>query len=198
MNPKVDEFLEKARTWQEEMRKLRTIVLDCGLTEEFKWRQPCYTFNDKNILVISGFKNYCALNMFTGALLSDPKGILVKPGENTQAGRQIRFTDVREIEELKPDLKAYIFEAIEIEKAGLKIEFKKNPEPMPDELQQKLDEDPFFKSSFEELTPGRQRGYILYFSQPKQSGTRVARIEKCIPKILNGEGLNDKYKSMKE
>ena len=191
MNPKVDVFLSKAKKWREEMEKLRTIILDCGLTEELKWGAPCYTFQKSNIVIIQGFKEYCALMFFKGALLNDPNGILIKPGENTQAGRQIRFTNVREIVEMEPILKAYIYEAIEVEKAGLKVDFKKNTETIPEEFQRKLDELPALKTAFEALTPGRQRAYILYFSAPKQSKTRESRVEKCMQQILNGKGLND-------
>ena len=191
MNPKVDGYLRKAKKWQEEMKKLRRISLACGLTEELKWGKPCYTFQKSNIVIIQGFKEYCALMFCKGALLNDPNGILKKPGENTQAARQIRFTNVREIVEMEPILKAYIYEAIEAEKAGLKVNFKKNPEPVPEELQNKLDEIPALKTAFEALTPGRQRGYILYFSAAKQSKTRESRIEKWMPQILHGKELND-------
>lgn len=192
MNPDVDLFFANTGRWKEEMEKLRSIVLECGLTEELKWRQPCYTFQGNNVLIISGFKNYCALNMFKGALLADTNGILVAPGENTQSGRQIRFTSVQEIIDLEQTLKAYIFESIEVEKAGLKVEYKKTSEyNIPEELQKKLDEIPVFKTAFRALTPGRQKAYILYFSQAKQSKTRIARIEKFIPKIMDGKGLND-------
>src|SRR6267154_1523730 len=192
MNPKVDEYLRKAKKWQKETEKLRMIILDCGLTEEFKWGKPCYTFQKSNVVIIQGFKEFCALMFCKGVLLNDPNGILKKPGENTQAARQIRFTNVREIVEMEPILKAYIYEAIEVEKAGLKVNFKKNPEPTPEELQNKLDEIPALKSAFEALTPGRQRGYILYFSAPKQSKTRQSRVEKCRQQILNGKGFNDR------
>lgn len=192
INPKVDEFLSKAKTWQAEYEKLRNIVLDCELTEEFKWMHPCYTFEKKNIVLIHGFKEYCALLFQKGALLQDTKGILIQQTENVQAARQIRFTNVKEIVEMETTLKAYIYEAIEVEKAGLKVEFKKNEEfIIPEELQYKFDEISAMKTAFEALTPGRQRAYILYFSQPKQSKTRVSRIEKYTQKILNGEGLND-------
>jgi len=192
MNPKVDEYLSKAKKWQEEMEKLRMIILDCQLTEELKWGKPCYTFQKSNIVIIIGLKEYCALLFFKGALLKDANGILIKPGENTQAGRQIRFTNVREIVEMEPILKAYIYEAIEVEKAGLKVNFKKNTELIiPEEFQNKLDEIPALKTAFDALTPGRQRAYILYFSAPKQSKTRESRVEKCMQKILDGKGLND-------
>src|SRR5882672_1422286 len=191
MNPKVDGYLRKAKKWQEEFKKLRRLMLDCGLAEELKWGKPCYSFQKSNIVIIQGFKEFCALLFCKGALLNDANGILEKPGENTQAARRIPFTNVREIVEMEPILKAYIHEAIKAEKAGLKVNFKKNPEPIPEELQNKLDEIPALKTAFEALTPGRQRAYILYFSAPKQSKTRESRVEKCIQRILNGEGLND-------
>jgi uncharacterized protein YdeI (YjbR/CyaY-like superfamily) len=188
-NPRVDEYLRRAKKWPEEMEKLRRICLDCGLTEELKWSKPCYTFQKSNIVIIQGFKEFCALLFCKGALLKDRKGILKKFG--WQAARRIPFTNVREIVEMEPILKAYIHEAIEAEKAGLKVEFKKNPEPIPEELQNKLDEIPALKTAFDALTPGRQRGYILYFSAAKQSKTRETRVEKCMQQILNGKGLND-------
>ncbi len=193
MNLMIDAFFSKASKWQEEMEKLRPIILDCGLTEELKWGKPCYTFQGKNIVIIQGFKEYCALLFFKGALLNNAKGILVKTGEHTQAGRQVRFTDVRKIVELEPVLKAYIFEAIEVEKVGLKVDFEKAPEIIiPKEFQNKLDEIPALKTAFEALTPGRQRAYIIYFSAPKQSQTRESRVEKSMQQILNGKGLNDR------
>ena len=193
MNPKVDAFFSRAKKWQEELQKLRMIILDCQLTEELKWGKPCYTFQDSNIIIIHGLKEYCALLFCKGVLLKDADGILITPGENTQAARQIRFTNVREIVEMEPILKAYIYEAIEVEKAGLKVNFKKNTELIfPEEFQNKLDEIPALKTAFDALTPGRQRAYILYFSAPKQSKTRESRIEKCMPQILNGKGLNDR------
>lgn len=192
MNPKVDEFLSKAKKWKEEYEKLRNIVLDCELTEEFKWMHPCYTFEKKNIVLIHGFKEYCALLFHKGALLMDAHGILIQQTENVQAARQIRFTNVQEIVEMEPILKAYIYEAIEVEKAGLEVNFKKNTEyTIPEEFQNKFDEIPALKTAFEALTPGRQRAYILYFSQPKQSKTRESRVEKYMQQILNGKGLND-------
>jgi len=192
MNPKVDVYLSKAKKWQEEIEKLRMIILDCQLTEELKWGKPCYTFQKSNIVIIQGFKEYCALLFIKGALLNDAYGILIKPGENTQAGRQIRFTNVREIVEMETILKAYIYEAIEVEKAGLKVNFKENTELIiPEEFQNKLDEIPALKTAFDALTPGRQRAYILYFSQAKQSKTRESRVEKSMQQILNGKGLND-------
>jgi uncharacterized protein YdeI (YjbR/CyaY-like superfamily) len=192
MNPKVDKYLSKAKKWQEEFKKLRMISLGCGLTEELKWGKPCYTFQKSNIVLIHGFKEYCALLFFKGALLKDAKGILIQQTENVQAARQIRFTNVREIVEMETILKAYIKEAIEVEKAGLKVNFKKISEfKIPEEFQNKLDEIPALKTAFDALTPGRQRGYILYFSAPKQSKTRESRVEKCVQQILNGKGLND-------
>ena len=192
MNPKVDVFLSKAQKWQEELGKLRMIILDCGLTEELKWGAPCYTFQESNIVLARGFKEYCALLFFKGALLSDANGILIKPGENTQAGRQIRFTNVREIVEMEPILKAYIHEAVEVERAGLKVSFKRTSEfIIPDEFQSKLDANPALKTAFDALTPGRQRAYILYFSAPKQSKTRESRVERYMQQILNGKGLDD-------
>ena len=192
MNPKVDFYFSKAKKWQEEFEKLRTIILDCGLTEELKWGCPCYTFEKTNIVLIHGFKEYCALLFFKGALLKDPKGILIQQTKNVQSGRQIRFTSVREIVKMKPILKAYIYEAIEVEKAGLKVNFKKTTEfIIPEEFQDKLDEIPALKTAFDALTPGRQRAYVLYFSAPKQSKTREARIGKFMQQILSGKGLND-------
>lgn len=192
MNPKVDEYLSDTKKWREEFEKLRTIVLDCQLTEELKWGKPCYSFDGKNIVLIHGFKEYCALLFVKGALLKDPDGILIQQTENVQAARQIRFTGVREIVDIEPVLKAYIYEAIEVEKAGLEVDFKRNTEfIIPEELQNKFDEIPALKTSFEALTPGRQRAYILYFSEPKQSKTREARVEKCIQQIIGGKGLND-------
>jgi len=192
MNPKVDIYLRKAKKWQEEMAKLRMLILDCQLTEELKWGKPCYTFRKSNIVVMVGFKEYCALIFCEGALLNDANGMLIKPGENTQAGRQLRFTNVREIVELETILKAYIYEAMEVEKAGLKVNFKKNTELIfPEEFQNKLDEIPALKTAFDALTPGRQRAYHLYFSAPKQAKTRESRVEKCMQQILNGKGLDD-------
>lgn len=190
-NSKVDAYFSNAKKWREELKKLRRIVLACQLTEELKWGKPCYTFQDSNIVIIIGFKQYCSLLFCKGALLKDSHGILIKPGESTQAARQIRFTNVREVVKMEPILKAYLREAIEAEKAGLKVTFKKNPEPIPGELQSKLDEIPALKAAFEALTPGRQRAYILYFSAAKQSKTRESRVEKCMRQILKGKGLND-------
>ncbi|MEC1434805.1 YdeI/OmpD-associated family protein [Bacillus spizizenii] len=191
-NPKVDEFLSKAKKWKEEYEKLRAIVLDCELTEEFKWKHPCYTLNNKNIVLIHGFKEYCALLFHKGALLQDAHGILIQQTENVQAARQVRFTNVQEIDEMETILKAYIHEAIEVEKAGLEVDLKKNTEyKIPEELQNKFDEIPALKTAFEALTPGRQRAYILHFSQAKQSKTRESRVEKYVQKILDGKGLKD-------
>jgi uncharacterized protein YdeI (YjbR/CyaY-like superfamily) len=190
MNPKVDFYFSKAKKWQEELEQLRMIILDCGLTEELKWGVPCYTFQKSNIVLIHVFKEYCAVLFFKGALLHDANGILIQQTENVQAARQIRFTNVREIIKMKAILKAYIHEAIEVEKAGLKVELKKTKEfTMPDEFQNKLDEIPALKTAFKALTPGRQRGYLLYFSSAKQSKTRESRVEKCMKQILNGKGI---------
>jgi uncharacterized protein YdeI (YjbR/CyaY-like superfamily) len=192
MNPKVDFFFNKAKQWQEEYEKLRVIALDCGLTEELKWGCPCYTFKDNNIVLIHGFKEYCAYLFFKGALLNDANGILIQQTENVQSARQIRFTDVLEIQDMESTLKAYIHEAIEVEKAGLKVELKKTEDfKIPEEFQYKLEHIPALKTAFEALTPGRQRGYLFYFSQAKQSKTRANRVEKYIPQILAGKGLDD-------
>lgn len=192
LNLKVDGFIGKSKKWKEEYKRLRNIVLDCKLTEEYKWMHPCYTFQNKNIVLIHGFKEYCALLFHKGALLKDPNGILIQQTENVQAARQIRFTSVQEIVEMEAILKSYINEAIEVEKAGLEVVFKKNTEyTIPDEFQNKLDEMPALKTAFESLTPGRQRAYIFYFSEPKQSKTRESRVEKYKQQILDGKGLND-------
>ena len=192
MNPKVDGYLRRSKKWQEELEKLRKIVLDCGLTEELKWGVPCYTFQESNVVLIHVFKDYCALLFFKGALLKNAKGILIQQTANVQAARQIRFTNVREIVKMKTILKAYIYEAIEVEKAGLKVNFKKPTEfAIPEEFQNKLAEMPGLKTAFGALTPGRQRAYIHYFSAPKQSKTRESRVEKCMKQILNGKGLDD-------
>jgi uncharacterized protein YdeI (YjbR/CyaY-like superfamily) len=182
----------KVHTWTEELQLLRGLVLECGLKEELKWSQPCYTLDNKNILLVTAFKEYATIAFFKGALLKDPEKILVAPGENSQAVRQLRFNRVEDIIKMELVITAYINEAIKLEQEGSKLSFKKNPEPIPEELQSKLDHDPTFKAAFEALTPGRQRGYIIHFSQPKQSKTREARIEKSIPKILNGIGFNDR------
>jgi uncharacterized protein YdeI (YjbR/CyaY-like superfamily) len=192
MNPKVDFYFDKAQKWQDEIVKLRAIILGCGLTEELKWGCPCYTFRQDNIVLIHVFKEYCAVLFFKGALLNNAEGILIQQTENVQAARQARFTNIAEIVELESTLKAYIFEAIEVEKAGLKVELKKTTEfPMAEEFQAKLDGVPGLETAFNALTPGRQRGYLLHFSQPKQAKTREARVEKCIPQILDGKGLDD-------
>ncbi len=192
MNPKVDFFFQKAGKWQEAVEKMRTIALDCGLTEELKWGCPSYSFQKSNIILIHTFKEYCAFLLFKGVLLKDPEGILIQQTENVQSARQIRFTDVQEILRLEKVLKSYIFEAIEVEKAGLKVPMKKTAEfSMPEEFQQKLEESSALKTAFESLTPGRQRAYLLYFSQAKQAKTREARIEKYTPQILAGKGLDD-------
>ena len=206
MNPKVDQYLMegcgrckfggtpecKVHNWPEELIKLREILLACGLTEEVKWGVPCYTFEKKNIAIMSAFKEYASLSFFKGALLKDTHGLLDKPGENTQSARLIRFTDVHEIVKMEPVLKAYIHEAIEVEKAGLKVDFKGADEySIPEEFQKKMDEMPALKEAFEALTPGRQKAYLLYFAGAKQSKTREARVEKYIPKILEGIGFYD-------
>jgi uncharacterized protein YdeI (YjbR/CyaY-like superfamily) len=191
-SPKVDGFLRKAKKWQQEFEELRRIILECGLSEELKWGKPSYTLQESNIVLIHGFKAYCALLFFKGALLKDPNGILVQQTENVQAARQIRFTNVREIVKLEPVLKAYVHEAIEVEKAGLEVTYKKTSEfKSPEEFQTKLNENPALKKAFYALTPGRQRGYLLYFSGAKQSQTREARVKKCMPQILKGKGLDD-------
>ena len=192
MNPKVDFYFDKASKWQPALEQLRKIALDCQLTEELKWGTPCYTFQGKNIVLIHDFKEYCAFLFFKGALLSDANGILIQQSKNMQAQRQIRFTNVEEIVELEAILKAHIYEAIEVEKAGLQVKFKKTEEfILVEEFKKKLDELPELKTAFEALTPGRQRAYMLHFSSPKQSKTRESRVEKCIPQILAGKGLND-------
>jgi len=192
MNSKVDFFFDKAQQWQKEFEKLRTIALETQLVEDLKWGCPCYTYGGKNIFLIHGFKEYCALLFFKGALMKDPEKILIQQSENVQAARQIRFTDVQQIIDLEKVLRNYMFQAVEIEESGAKVEMKKTKEfEMPEEFQQKLDENSLLKEAFEALTPGRQRAYLLYFSSPKQSKTRESRIEKYIPEILNGKGLND-------
>ncbi len=191
-NPKVDWYFVKAEQWQEEIKQLRTIALDCGLAEELKWGCPCYTFQGNHIVLIHVFKQYCALLFFKGALFKDPEGILVQQTKNVQSARQIRFTSLQQIGEMKSVVKAYIREAIDVEKAGLKVEFKQTSEfEVPEEFINKLDEDPDLKTAFDALTPGRQRGYLLYFAAAKQSKTREARIEKHTKHILNGKGLDD-------
>jgi len=191
-NPKIDGYVRKSKQWQEVLQKLRTILLNCPLTEEVKWRHPCYTSETRNIVILGRFKEYCALTFVKGALLKDPKGILAKPGEDTQVSRVIRFTNVQQIAELEPILKAYIQEAIEVEKAGLKVTLKKITErPIPEELQTKFNENHAVKTAFRTLTPGRQRAYLIYFSGAKQSKTRQARVEKCVERILGGKGMDD-------
>jgi uncharacterized protein YdeI (YjbR/CyaY-like superfamily) len=192
MNPKVDFFFDKAKKWQKEFEKLRTLILECGLNEELKWGCPCYTFEKRNIVLIHGFKEYCAVLFFKGALLNDANGILIQQTENVQAARQVRFTSVREIVKMERILKAYIYEAIEVERAGLKVNYKKTTEfKIPEEFQNKLDKSPALKKAFDALTPGRQRAYIFHFSQPKQSKTRTSRVEKYMKQILKGKGLDD-------
>lgn len=192
MNPSVNGFIRKNKKWQPELEALRMIALDCQLTEEVKWRSPCYTFEGHNIAIMIPLKEYCAFSFFKGVLLKDANGILDTPGENTQSARLIRFTSVQEIVEMEPILKAYIQEAIEVEKAGLKVAFKKSTEfPVPEEFQNKLNETPALKTAFDALTPGRQRAYLLHFSAPKQSKTRESRVEKSIQQILDGKGLDD-------
>lgn len=191
-NPKVDFYFEKAEKWQEELELLRSIALDCHLNEELKWGSPCYTFDKANIVLIHAFKEYCAFLFFKGTLMKDPDNILIQQTENVQAARQVRFINVEDIISKKDSLKRYIYEAAEIEKAGLKVELKKVSEfEIADEFRVKLNENPDLKTAFYDLTPGRQRAYLLHFSQPKQSKTREARVEKNIPKILIGKGLND-------
>jgi len=192
MNPKVDFYFSKAQQWQQELEQLRMIVLNCGLTEELKWGVPCYTFQKSNIVLIHVFKEYCAVLFFKGALLNNADGILIQQTENVQAARQVRFTGLAQITEIAATLKAYIYEAIEVEKAGLKVELKKTSAfVMADEFQNKLDQMPALKAAFDALTPGRQRAYMLHFSAAKQAKTRQERVEKWIPQILNGKGLND-------
>lgn len=192
MNPKVDFYFKKEKKWQEEIKKLRAIVLDCQLTEELKWGVPCYTFEKSNIVLIHVFKEYCAVLFPKGALLKDPKGILIQQTKNVQSARQVRFTNIQEVIKLEPTLKAYIYEAVEVEESGLKVDFKEKRELVfPEEFQKKLDEVPALKKAFNALTPGRQRGYVLYFSAAKQSKTRESRVEKSMPKILDGKGLED-------
>jgi len=192
MNPKVDWFFDKATKWQKEYEKLRKIILDCGLNEELKWGCPCYTFENKNIVLIHGFKEYCAILFFKGALLNDTDGILIQQTENVQSARQARFTSVQEVVREERILKVYIYEAIEVERVGLQVKYKKTKDfKIPEEFQSKLDKMPALKTAFNELTPGRQRAYIFHFSQPKQSKTRTARVEKYLKQILNGKGLDD-------
>ena len=192
MNPKVDWFFDKATNWQKEYEKLRTILLDCGLTEELKWGCPCYTFEKRNIVLIHGFKEYCALLFFKGALLNDANGILIQQTKNVQSARQVRFTNLQDIVKMKSILKTYIYEAIEVERAGLKVKLKRTSDfKIPGEFQKKLHKNSALKKAFDALSPGRQRAYIFYFSQPKQSKTRESRVEKYMKQILNGKGLDD-------
>jgi uncharacterized protein YdeI (YjbR/CyaY-like superfamily) len=192
-NPKVDSFIANAKKWQKELKELRTILLDSELSEELKWGEPCYTFQGKNVAIINGLKESCALALFKGALLKDVHGVLTRPGQHTQSARWFKFTSVREIAEMKSVLKAYIREAIDVEKSGLKLKMRKTSDlKFPEELQTMLDEFPDFKTAFNALTPGRQRAYIFYFSGAKQSKTRESRIQKCMPQILKGKGLLDK------
>ena len=192
MNKKVDQYLNSLKNWQDELTRLRALILDCGLTEDFKWMHPCYSNNGKNIVLIHEFKEYCAILFHKGALLKDPKNILVQQTENTQSARQIRFTNVAEIEELETIIREYVFEAIEIEKAGLKVKMKKTSDfEFPKELKQKFKENPKLEKAFNNLIPGRQKGYLLHFSKPKQGNTRISRIEKSTERILNGKGIND-------
>jgi uncharacterized protein YdeI (YjbR/CyaY-like superfamily) len=192
LNPKVDAFLTRAKQWRDEFTQLRRIVLDCQLTEEFKWGNPCYALENKNVVLMHGFKEYCALLFFKGALLKDAHGVLVQQTENVQATRQIRFTNTEQVLKLEPILKAHVLEAIEVEKTGLKVELKKTTEfAMPAEFQTQLDDLPNLKTAFYALTAGRQRAYLLHFSAPKQAKTREARVEKCMPQILMGKGLDD-------
>jgi len=191
-NPKVDAFFREEEKWREEFEKLREIILDCGLTEELRWGKPCYSLAGSNVVLIHGFKEYCALLFMKGALLKDSKGILVQQTENVQAARQIRFKSVQEIVQLKAALKAYVEQAIEVEKSGQKVEYKKTADfKVPEEFQTRLDQNPALRNAFQALTPGRQRGYLLYFSSAKQSKTRESRIEKCVPLIFDGMGLDD-------
>lgn len=192
MNPKCDFYFDKNEQWQKEIEKLRDIVLDCGLTEELKWGCPCYLYNETNVVLIHVFKEYCAILFFKGALLNDPNGILVQQTENVQAARQMRFTNIKEIAKLEKTIKAYIYEAIEVEKAGLKVTLKQTREfPMVEEFEVKLNKNKALKKAFESLTPGRQRAYLLHFSSAKQAKTREARVEKYIPQILAGKGIDD-------
>ena len=192
MNPKAEWFFEKDTKWQKEYEKLRMLILDCGLTEELKWGCPCYTFENRNVVLIHGFKEYCAMLFFKGALLADAEGILIQQTENVQSARQIRFTNFREIVKMERILKSYIYEAIEVERAGLKVKLKKTSEyRIPAEFQSRLDKSAALKKAFESLTPGRQRAYLFYFSQAKQSKTREERVKKYVRQILSGKGLED-------
>jgi uncharacterized protein YdeI (YjbR/CyaY-like superfamily) len=191
-NPKVDAYFGQGRKWQEELEKLRAILLDSELTEDFKWGKPCYTFANSNVIILFEFKDCCAIGFFKGSLMRDKSKVLIQPGENSQAMRMIKFTDIRQVLDMEPILKAYIQEAIEVEKAGLEVQFAGNGQlKIPEEFQKKLEEAPALKTAFEALTPGRQRGYALYFSEPKQSKTRESRVEKNLQRIFEGKGLND-------
>ncbi|WP_340153809.1 DUF1801 domain-containing protein [uncultured Marivirga sp.] len=193
MNQKVNWFFDKDTTWQKEYKKLRAIIIDCGLTEELKWGCPCYTYKGNNIVLIHGFKDYCALLFHKGVLLNDSDKLLIQQTENVQSARQIRFTSIDKINELEQTIRAYVFEAVEVEKAGLEVKMKKTSEyEKPEELEQSFNEDPNFKTAFDSLTPGRQRGYLLHFSEAKQSKTRTSRIEKAKPKIFDGKGHNER------
>lgn len=191
MNPKIDRYISREKAWREETASLRALLLDAGLTEELKWSKPCYSYQEKNVAIIQGFKEFCALMFFKGALLKDPKGILKRPGDNSQAARRAEFTRVEEIAARAPTLKTYIHEAIALEKAGRKVEFKKTRGPLPEELRRKLDENRALRAAFAALTPGRQRGYFLHISGAKQAKTRAARAEKCVPQILAGKGFGE-------
>jgi uncharacterized protein YdeI (YjbR/CyaY-like superfamily) len=198
-NLKVDKFLKEAEKWQAEMTKLRAIIHDCDLTEECKWGHPCYSLDGGNVVLIQGFKEYCALLFPKGALMKDPKGILVRQTENVQAARQLRFTSLSEIVKLAPVIKACVKQAVDVQKSGAEVEYKKTSQfKMPDEFRKKLNENSALRTAFEALTPGRQRGYLLHFAAPKQSKTREDRIEKCMDLIFDGKGLNDDYKSKKK
>jgi uncharacterized protein YdeI (YjbR/CyaY-like superfamily) len=191
-NPKVDFYFNKAQKWQKEIKKLRTIVLDCGLSEELKWGCPCYTFQNSNIVLIHAFKEYCALLFFKGALLHDTNGILIQQTKNVQSARQVRFNNVKDIVEMESILKSYVHQAVEVEQSGMKVNYKKTSDfAIPEEFQKKLDKNRALKNAFDALTPGRQRAYLFYFSQAKQSKTRESRVEKYVPQILKGKGLDD-------
>ncbi len=211
-NPQIDNYLLegcgrcslggtpecKVHRWNAELNLLRDLVRDCGLTEERKWGVPCYSIDGKNVLIVAAFKEFCSINFFKGALLKDQKGLLVKIGENTQAGRLLKFTSLEKVVAIEKEIQEYVKEAVSIEKAGVKFEYKKHPEPIPEELESRFEEDPVFKSAFEALTPGRQRGYLLFFSAPKQSKTREERIEKHMENILCGKGIHDDYKAQRK
>jgi uncharacterized protein YdeI (YjbR/CyaY-like superfamily) len=198
-NPKVDAYIKEDKTRQGEVTKLRNILLDCGLTEELKWGLPCYAFNNSNVVVIQGFKKYCALLFFKGYMMKDPDGVLIKTGPNTRVGRQLRFNNPEEVDKMKSVVKSYVEQAIEVEKSGVTVDLEKQaPAKIPEEFQNKMDKNRTLKTAFHALTPGRQRAYIFHFSQPKQSATRELRIEKYIPQILKGKGMNDDYVAMKK